>query len=53
LELGLGHISGDKSVVKFVQLFVVMQKVKVGQKTELQVYLREFEGEITKDNKIM
>jgi hypothetical protein len=37
---------------KFVQLSVVMPKVKASQKTKLQLYQREFEGEmITTYNK--
>jgi hypothetical protein len=52
LELGVIHISGDSSVV--VNLFVVMPKVKVSQKTKLQLYQQMFEGEmITTDNQIV
>jgi hypothetical protein len=51
-EPGVIHISGDSSVV--VYLFVVMPKVKVSQKTKLQLYQWEFEGEmITTDNRIL
>jgi hypothetical protein len=41
-------------VVKFVELFVVMLKVKISLETKVQLYLPEFEGKmITTDNKIL